>query len=494
MTVPPRGYRPVHGLLVAAVVASCAEPSSGPALGSIEVIATTTGASLDRDGYQIRLDGGPARPLGVNAMALYPSIAGGEHRLVLANVAANCAVAGNPERSLSVDAGETATVEFAVACGPTSGNVVIRIVSTGDDVDPNGYTVVIDDASQAEVATSSTAEITISEGEHAVALAGITPNCHIEGENPRRIVVVTGADAVTTFTVTCSAAAPAGPGAEIGFFTDRLHRQDENPVADFAMMNTDGTGVRILSSGAAGPVSWSRAGGKVAVGTGSSILLGAIDDAGNFVEQSEIAGGEHQIYGFSWSPDDTELAYSLADAETDGSAEIHTITVDGASDSVLTCACFDARGRGSPSWVPDGTSIAVSALASLSSDGDFRVDDGIWFIDPHEIFQQPAVSPSFFGTTPAWSPDGARIALARHGPGAPDYDIFITDADGSNPVRLTDSPGDDASPAWSPDGSRIVFVSHRDGNAEIYVMQRDGSNPTRITNNSATDTLPTWRP
>ena len=51
---------------------------------------------------------------------------------------------------------------------------------------------------------------------------------------------------------------------------------------------------------------------------------------------------------------------------------------------------------------------------------------------------------------------------------------------GSRPLSH-DSPGLDVRPAWSPDGSRIAFTSNRDGNYEIYVMNADGSNPRNVT-------------
>jgi Tol biopolymer transport system component len=41
---------------------------------------------------------------------------------------------------------------------------------------------------------------------------------------------------------------------------------------------------------------------------------------------------------------------------------------------------------------------------------------------------------------------------------------------------------------------QIAFVSARDGNDEIYVMEADGSNPTNLTNNAAPDQAPAWSP
>ena len=73
-------------------------------------------------------------------------------------------------------------------------------------------------------------------------------------------------------------------------------------------------------------------------------------------------------------------------------------------------------------------------------------------------------------------------------------DIFRADVDGSNLVRLTDTPGYDAEGSYSPDGSRIIFTSFRDGNAEIYVMDADGSSPRRITDKKGYDGGPFFSP
>jgi len=70
-------------------------------------------------------------------------------------------------------------------------------------------------------------------------------------------------------------------------------------------------------------------------------------------------------------------------------------------------------------------------------------------------------------------------------------------ADGTNPVRLTNDAASDVNPAWSPDGSKIAFVTDRDntrdGHAEIYVMNADGTNPVRLAGGLGA-VQPAWSP
>jgi len=88
-----------------------------------------------------------------------------------------------------------------------------------------------------------------------------------------------------------------------------------------------------------------------------------------------------------------------------------------------------------------------------------------------------------------------RIAYTTRRDG--NNEIYVMDADGSNPTRLTDNAADDFAPAWSPDCARIVFVSDRDltaGVYDLYLMNADGTGLVNLTNNPADDQLPFWRP
>jgi TolB protein len=61
------------------------------------------------------------------------------------------------------------------------------------------------------------------------------------------------------------------------------------------------------------------------------------------------------------------------------------------------------------------------------------------------------------------------------------YDIFRANPDGSNLVRLTDTPGYDAEGVYSPKGDKIIFTSVRTGDLELFLMNPDGSNVEQLT-------------
>ena len=102
---------------------------------------------------------------------------------------------------------------------------------------------------------------------------------------------------------------------------------------------------------------------------------------------------------------------------------------------------------------------------------------------------------------PRWSADGSQIVWESDRDGPPNinpkiFEMDAVDADGDgngdNLVRLIDDPSVDASPDLSPDG-KIVFSSNRDHeDGEIYVA--DGSGVSRLTNNLAIDGAPMWSP
>ena len=95
--------------------------------------------------------------------------------------------------------------------------------------------------------------------------------------------------------------------------------------------------------------------------------------------------------------------------------------------------------------------------------------------------------------TPAWSPDGKRLAYVQ--PGARgDSDICILDLDTGKTRQLTGQAGINTEPAWSPTGQQLAFVSDREGTPQVYLMERDGSNLRRLTREGTYNASPAWSP
>lgn len=97
----------------------------------------------------------------------------------------------------------------------------------------------------------------------------------------------------------------------------------------------------------------------------------------------------------------------------------------------------------------------------------------------------------------AQTPVNGQIAYVASGPstlpfGSPTQtDIWVMNADGSNPRNLTNTTEvDEFTPAWSPDGARIAYVSDA-FTQTLMIMAADGSNPTVVATGA---TYPTWNP
>ena len=80
--------------------------------------------------------------------------------------------------------------------------------------------------------------------------------------------------------------------------------------------------------------------------------------------------------------------------------------------------------------------------------------------------------------SPAWSPDGERLAVVLTKDGQ--SQLYTVNADGSGVRRIASSSGIDTEPAWSSDGSWIYFTSDRGGSPQLYRVAPDGSNLQRI--------------
>ena len=112
---------------------------------------------------------------------------------------------------------------------------------------------------------------------------------------------------------------------------------------------------------------------------------------------------------------------------------------------------------------------------------------------PGERPQVVAPSSEFEGA-PQFSPDGRKIAFeSERGHGSFGADIWVADADGSNPARLTFyERANSGTPRWSPDGHWIAFDSQVNGDFDIFVIRPIGGSARRLTVSSANEAVPSW--
>jgi TolB protein len=155
-----------------------------------------------------------------------------------------------------------------------------------------------------------------------------------------------------------------------------------------------------------------------------------------------------------------------------GNKEIWAMDYDGANQHKLTSLHSIAL---TPRWSPDGTRIAFTCYPTAGSILSAQIC--VYSDETSRMLSWP----HFRGTNsaPAWSPDGTKIMFMSSMLGNPE--LFIAEADGSHPRRLTHSTGADTSAAWNPKtGQQVAFVSDRDGLPQLYTMDADGSDVAKI--------------
>ncbi len=178
-------------------------PSLPPLTGDIIVAANTDGSDLDPNGYTATLDLTKSQSLPTNGSTTFSGVLEGAHVVQLSGVASNCTV--NTKNPLPVTlVGSSTTATFSVTCTATTGSLKVTTNTTGSDLDPDGYTVVVDGSQSKAIGINTSVTFSgLSPGDHSVQLNGIAQNCTVSS-NPRTVSITVGNTTATTFSVSCA--------------------------------------------------------------------------------------------------------------------------------------------------------------------------------------------------------------------------------------------------------------------------------------------------
>jgi Tol biopolymer transport system component len=242
-------------------------------------------------------------------------------------------------------------------------------------------------------------------------------------------------------------------------------------------INKDGTGKKLITTGAYSKPSWSANDEYIlfqGFSSGFSIQLVKSDGS----SKKELAGTTYGPYLPEWSPDEEQISFLGRDSQfnyfvylvnKDGT-NLHQVPNTGPFASIFQVPC----------WTPDGNTILFTSgfdnehdLYLIHTDGSnvIRLENNI-------LWEENAVFVN----------NGNGILFSSSG------NIYRMNVDGTGILNLTGNVGNNFCPRPSPDESMIAFSSYRDGEDGLYIMQADGSGVKKLSSPGVAQLWHAWSP
>jgi Tol biopolymer transport system component len=197
------------------------------------------------------------------------------------------------------------------------------------------------------------------------------------------------------------------------------------------------------------------------------------DVRGALVRTYPTPDGIDMFAGASWAPDGrsfvTEGCEGCSLDSPNRGWGLWVMAADGSGASKI--ADLPRGPAAGPQWSPDGTSISYSTACLTAHEQCKDAEYGAWLIgsdgrNPHLLVRH--------GGSLLWSPDGSRLVYSQRG--TQGESLFVSLADGSHPIQLTNEPDLDYAPRWiSPDRIGYVHRGQTGFHGTILATRADGT-------------------
>jgi len=429
---------------------------------------------------------------------------------------------------------------LAVACseplGPRIGDVRLTVATTGADLDPDGYAVVLDGGAALAVAVNDSRMISgLSAGSHSALLNGLAPNCTLGGANPRDIEVGSHETTQVSFAIACAAIAPlniagvwdwteqyvnpvchdTGTYAFTQAGTTFTGRSDQVGICETSNGPSDNTSSDPVSSGSVTGGTVSFLVGANGQCTYTATITGTPPDhmsgtttCGNATGTWEaVRGGPVAHITVTPSQDTMVSGATLQLAVQLWGAAGHRVfrqPVVWSSDNPTVAPVTDsgkvtAIAPGSATITVTAGGKSAMAAITVPLTGFIRVTTATTGVDP----DPDGYIVNVFGGGRNWSSFTATngtVTLSQVLPG--DHTAQLSGEAvnchiSSNPRSVSVPAGDTVAIEFDVTCTTapvIAFTSIRDGNAQIYSIKANGTGVVRLTTDPGTDGEPAWSP
>ena len=364
------------------------------------------------------------------------------------------------------------------------GYVRVTVVSTGGDLDADGYTVAIDAEAPRTLPGDTGNHVEafyVPSGAHGVTLGNVAGNCTLSGESSRTVTVAAGGVAEVKFDLVCMPT-----GLTISTVTTGVDRPDE-----YRVLVNDQPSI-VVGSSASGTV------GRLTPGSYTVRLRAPAHctaAGGNPVTVNVAAKAMTPVsFAVACTPAVRLEKIAYVNDTTIGTTKerwVGTVNLNGTGAELF-------RPGDAPAWSPDRTRFVFSATRCFDPrDDNGTVCEGkLQLVDP-ETGNITLFSGGQHGFHPAWTGSVQAVAFETDaGTPGDDMDLNVMTFTAADTLTKLPIPGPQSleRPTWSPDGTRVAFVCRWATTTDLCIVNRDGTGLVRLTEDAQRDDHPAWSP